>query len=28
LVYGLTSHNRREQFMEGIDPKNPLGMIK
>ena len=24
LVYGLTSHDRLKQYMDGVDPKNPL----
>jgi homoserine O-succinyltransferase len=26
LVYGLTSHDRLKQYMEGVDPKNPLSV--
>jgi len=26
LVYGLTSHDRLKQYMDGVDPKNPLGI--
>ena len=27
LVYQVTNANRKRQFMEGVDPDNPLGMI-
>ena len=26
LVYGLTSHDRLKQYMDEVDPKNPLGI--
>ena len=26
LVYGLTSHDRLQQYMDEVDPKNPLGI--
>jgi homoserine O-succinyltransferase len=28
LVYGLTSVDRHEQFMPGVDPDNPLGLAR
>ncbi len=27
LVYKLTNHDRAKQFMEGIDPDDPLGLM-
>lgn len=26
LVYGLTGHDRLQQYMDGVNPKNPLGI--
>ena len=28
LVYSLTSHDRLKQYMDGVDPENPLDTIK